>query len=137
MAKASVLQFKDYTVEEILFKNVPVSGDKHEFELHPHFKRELTEIGENQYDLKLAVEMISTKEHPMPFDLRISLIGHFALEDESGEVSEELKNSILKNNTVAILFPFLRAIVASVTTNANIPSLVLPIMNFADNTAED
>ena len=32
MAKASVLQFKDYTVEEILFKNVPVSGDKHEFE---------------------------------------------------------------------------------------------------------
>lgn len=137
MAKASALKFKDYTVEEILFKNVPVSVDKQEFELHPHFKRELTEVGENQYDLKLAVEMISTEEHPMPFDLRVSLIGHFVLGNESGEVSEKLKNSILKNNTVAILFPFLRAIVASVTTNANIPSLVLPIMNFADNTAED
>lgn len=134
MAKASVLQFKDYAVEEILFKNVPVSNDRHEFELHPHFKRELTEVGEDQYDLKLEVEVLSTEDHPMPFELHISIVGHFALIEGNGEISEEQKNSILKNNTVAILFPFLRAIVASVTANANIPSLVLPIMNFAENT---
>ena len=137
MAKASVLRFKNYTVEEILFKNVPVPVDRNEFELHPHFKRELAEIGENQYDLKLSVEIISTETHPMPFDLKVSLVGHFVIEDESGAISESLKGSILKNNTVAILFPFLRAIVASVTANANIPSLVLPVMNFADNTVED
>ena len=34
--------------------------------------------------------------------------------------------------TVSILFPFLRQIVATLTSTANVPTLMLPIMNFND-----
>lgn len=136
MAKTSVLRFTHYTVEDIRFRSVQVSEDKHEFELHPHFKRDLMEVGEHLYDLKFTMEILSSEKQQIPFDLIVSLTGHFALEDDE-VVSENQKETILKNNTVAILFPFLRAIVASITTAANIPPLVLPVMNFADDSNEE
>ena len=35
MPKASVLQFDNYTVEELLFKKEPVKADQNEFQLQP------------------------------------------------------------------------------------------------------
>ena len=54
-------------------------------------------------------------------------------EADNEPLNTDLKESILRKNTAAILFPFLRAIVASITVNANIPSLVLPVLNFAED----
>lgn len=135
MAKASVLKFIHYTVDDIQFKSVQVAIDKHEFELHPHFKRNLMEVGDHLYDLKLTMEILSSEKQEIPFNLMVSLTGHFALMEEG--ISEKQKEDILKKNTVAILFPFLRAIVASITTAANIVPLVLPVMNFADDSPDE
>lgn len=132
MPKASVLQFHNYTVEELLFKNIPVSTDCHEFELHPEFNRELIDMGNNNYDMRLSVVIAPSDSNPLPFELRAVIVGHFSYNDPNQEFSEQNRDIVLKRNTVSILFPFLRAIVASLTTAANIPTLVFPIMNFSE-----
>lgn len=132
MPKASILQFNNYKVTEMHFESTPVSGDQHEFELHPEFHSSVVNCGENQYDVTLSVEIASTKDRPMPFRLKVALAGHFALRDGDEMVSPEMKEQIIQKNTVSILFPFLRSIVATLTATANIPTLLLPIMNFTE-----
>lgn len=133
MPKASLLQFHNYRVEELSYKSLPVNDGQHEFELHPNFQHHLVDCGENNYDVHLSIDIPSTEEWPMPFELKVALVGRFTFQDPEEEVSAANKDYILKKNTVSILFPFLRSIVASITTNANIPPLVLPIMNFSDD----
>ena len=50
MPKASVLQFDNYTVEELLFKKEPVKADQNEFQLQPHFEQEIVHLGDDKYD---------------------------------------------------------------------------------------
>lgn len=133
MPKASFLQFHNYQVEELSYKSTPVSTGQHEFELHPHFQHNIIDCGKDHYDVHLSVDITSSEEHPMPFQLRVALVGRFTFGDPEGDVSAENKDIILQKNTISILFPFLRSIVASITTSANIPTLILPIMNFSED----
>lgn len=130
MPKASILQFSNYSVQQLIFENIPINNNQHEFQIHPNFNMELLDKGNSKYDVKLSVEILPTEELPMPFRLSVALIGHFIYSDDNNEVSDETKEQLLRNNTVAILFPFLRQIVATLTATANIPPLILPIMNF-------
>lgn len=132
MPKASILQFHNYDVEEMVYKAVPVSEDRHEFELHPHFDHKVIELGEGNYDVRLTFSIEPTEKYPMPFELKVDLVGHFTYPEQEGE-DAVAKDRILQRNTVSILFPFLRSIVASLTCNANIPTLMLPVMNFTKN----
>ena len=131
MPKKSMLQFNGYTVNEILFKATPQCENVKEFSIQTNFQQQVIECADETYDVTLSVDIASTDEHPMPFDLRVSITGHFSYQESAEDIPVGSKETILSTNTAAILFPFLRAIVASVTTNANVPPLLLPIMNFA------
>lgn len=132
MPKRSVLQFVNYTVDEIHFKMIPTENGEKQFEFEPKFGRKLNNLGNSKYDFSLSVEIDSKEDHPMPFEMAVTLTGHFLLkEEEDDPISDEMKKTLLMNNTTAILFPFLRSIVATVTSNANMSALILPVMNFS------
>ena len=133
MPKASVLQFHNYSVEELTFKKVPVLDGQHEFQLHPNFNHELIDLGDNKYDVKLSIEIRPEDDQPMPFQLRVIIVGHFTYIDDATNPDLNTKKQVLQNNTVSILFPFLRQIVATLTNSANVATLMLPIMNFNDD----
>ncbi len=134
MPKRSVLQFGYYSVNEIRFKDVQIEGDEQKFKLHPEYQRELIELEDNRYDFLFSVSIMPTEEDPAPFELYVSITGHFAIrESEDDPIDAGLKDNILTKNTAAILFPFLRAIVSAVTVNANIPALILPVLNFSED----
>ena len=120
MPKASVLQFDNYTVEELLFKKEPVKADQNEFQLQPHFEQEIVNLGDDKYDVHLS------------FHIHVAIVGHFTYFDQDETIDANLKDHILQTNTISILFPFLRQIVATLTNNANVATLMLPIMNFND-----
>lgn len=42
---------------------------------------------------------------------------------------EKQKEELTTKNTVAILFPYIRALVSNYTANANVPPLILPPIN--------
>lgn len=132
MPKASVLQFDNYTVEELLFKKEPVKADQNEFQLQPHFEQEIVNLGDDKYDVHLSFDITPTEDHPMPFHIHVAIVGHFIYFDQDETIDANLKDHILQTNTISILFPFLRQIVATLTNNANVATLMLPIMNFND-----
>ena len=106
---------------------------QHEFQLHPNFNHELIDLGNNKYDVKLSIEIRPEDDQPMPFQLRVIIVGHFTYIDDATNPDPNTKKQVLQNNTVSILFPFLRQIVATLTNSANVATLMLPIMNFNDN----
>ena len=136
MPKESMLQFHTYVVDEIRFKKLPALDAPHQFQLHPHFKRTTSVLENAQYNVTLTVEISSSETAPAPFELFISLTGRFSLL-EADALAPETKAAILKNNTAAILFPYLRAAVSSVISSANLPALLLPVMSFQDEGSED
>ena len=137
MPKASALQFNNYSVEELYFKNVPVLTEQQQFDIPSRFKQDVIDLGDNNYDIKLSFDITPTEEHPMPFELRVTMVGHFSYNSANGTDEEKAKECILRRNTISILFPFLRSIVATLTTTANVPTLVLPIMDFSGTIKKD
>jgi preprotein translocase subunit SecB len=62
--------------------------------------------------------------------LVVEIEGIFTVLVDEGE--RELVDRVLHENTLAILFPFLRSAVSVVTVAANIPPLVLPVVNIVE-----
>ena len=129
MPVESKLHFMGYEVNTLQFKLNKDSKDVAEFQIAPSFSKEVTDNGDETYDVRLTVAIETTKEKPMLFDLLVDITGHFALANDAGD--EKFRNHLINQNTVAILFPFLRTIVASLTTTANVSALMLPIINLA------
>jgi len=132
MPTNSILCFKGYELDKLIFiKNAHAEHDK-EFELVPKLGKETKEVGKNNYDVTLTFSLEPVDNSERPFTIDVSLTGHFKIEDVK-EISEVAKNELINKNAVAILFPFLRSTVASLTICANIPPLVLPIVNLSED----
>ena len=69
---------------------------------------------------------VKTKSKTFLFSLEIK--GAFKA---SKKMTDELFVKLSKYNAPAILFPFARALIASCTAQANIPAVVLPIINLS------
>lgn len=120
----STLQFLHYDVNKIQFINNP-DYEAQEVEVDLEFDSAI-ERSEDYIVQKVSIEVFPNGlENGMPFQLQIDLTGHFRLVE--GAESLETKN--IEVNTLAILFPYVRSLVTTITANANVPPLVLPPLN--------
>lgn len=67
----------------------------------------------------------------VPFRIDIEVEGHFMWDDKLAKDTFQL-DSMLKQNAPAILYSYLRPIITLITVEANIPPLVIPLMNFCE-----
>ena len=65
----------------------------------------------------------------VPFRLDLEIEGHFMWDDKLTDDAFQL-DSMLKQNAPAILYSYLRPIITLITVEANMPPLVIPLMNF-------
>jgi preprotein translocase subunit SecB len=80
----------------------------------------------------LSIGIFSSKELPdVPFKLDIEIQGCFAWDGVLDNDTAQLE-SMLRQNAPAALFSYLRPIVTLITVEANMPPLVLPLMNFIE-----
>ena len=80
---------------------------------------------EGKMQVILCVDLFKEEDKTIyPFSMSIKVIGDFSVSDTSNEAIEHYKP-----NTVAILFPYVRALIFSYTANANVSPLVLPPIN--------
>ncbi|MGI6334493.1 MAG: protein-export chaperone SecB [Saccharofermentanales bacterium] len=126
----SCLQFWGYEVKSISFELSDAFGKIREFRILPEFSVSLSEPENEIYKVQLSVSIKSSEEKPQPFDLNVTMIGRFSIQMDNED--EVLKQTLLRDNTVAIMFPFVRSIVASLTVAANIPPLLLPVINVSE-----
>ena len=122
----STLKFKNYIVNEAVFKtNFDYSGRQDipiDFDINSSNK-----VEENNFILGLGIVVFpNAKENDYPFTLKVELSGLF--EVESG-VDDKTKDNFIERNAIAILFPYLRAILSVYSSNSNVGTIVLPPIN--------
>lgn len=122
----SGFKFLGYVVDKIDFK-LNSDYDKKEARLDFNLECNIkTDKELKKGSVNLVLKFLKNSENIGTFfDLEISLTGFF----ESLDMEEEGFKKMLNLNGVALLFPFLRSAIADITKTANIPPLLLPVIN--------
>lgn len=116
----SILSLEKYIVNEINFKrNRDYNGE--DVSIDFEIKKNIS-YNENIMIVNLTTEVFKESEkNNYPFEMKINIEGIF-------KYNGEIKNN-LESNAIAILYPYIRAIVSNYTANANVNSLILPVIN--------
>ena len=122
----SVLRFDKYIGKSISFRaNEKCYCMDDQVELDFDFDIR-SSIEENKLIIELSsIIFPNAVTQNYPFEMEVVLKGFFSIDSADNNVDI----SFFKTNAVAILFPYLRAIVSSYTANANIAPVILPAMN--------
>lgn len=100
-------------------------------EFDADLKREFTRKSDNEYDVTLTLKIEGNN-----LSAEIVAKASFVFHSNGEDLDEEKKNNIIKNNTVAIMFPFIRSQVSLLTTQPGMAPIVLPPINTANFTDE-
>ena len=118
----NMLIFKKYTVDEVIFKRNEnydsAQKTRIEFSIDKEVRRK-----DNQMIVNLITRVFENcEEKNHPFEMTIEITGYFEIENEGKDINFE-------PNAIAILYPYIRAIVSTYTASANINPLILPAIN--------
>ena len=118
----SVLQLDKIVFDKIEFKRLGFSSEK-ELELEIQ-----SNISQKQDADIYRVTLVLKGTKPEEYIFEISLTGFFSFEAENA-IQEELKNTLVSKNAIAILMPYLRSEVSLLTAQPGVECVVLPAFN--------
>lgn len=113
----SVLKLQSMVFDEISFTRSGFQNDKR-LELEFGFSFSETE----DEDFIARIEVTGKKEEE--YTLHVRLSGYFSLPKDA-----DRRDTLMRKNTLAILFPYLRSEVTLLTAQPNVEPVVLPPMN--------
>lgn len=116
----SELKSKKIYFESMSFRREAIQPDELKYKIN----RNMISLGNDEYKVVLSIKINSLNES---FELQVTIVGIFEI--KSDNISDELKNSVIKRNTVAILFPYLRAQITLLTAQPDLKPIVLPAIN--------
>jgi len=118
------LEFKGISVEELSYKinRVQLKPDT-QVNLNPQFARQLRKIEGNDKltFVALSMKIESTEAEPKPFDMKLTMVGIFEVEDLND--ANDQKNFNIE--ATRIIYPYMRASVTNLTVSAYAPPLYL------------
>ena len=121
-------EFKGITAEELSFKLTRVKLNPEEkLDIKPQFSRQVRKVTGNEMlnFIALSVKIQSTEAEPKPFDINVTLVGVFEVTDVKNENEE--RNFVIEGTK--LIYPYLRSAVTSLTANAYIAPLTLPVIS--------
>jgi len=123
--KYLALKFKRYLVNSIDFKyNPEYTGGKAKMDVD--FGHAVA-VKNNEARVSLRCMLFrKAKKEEKPFHLEVHMTGIFEFQTELE--GEEL-NSIIRQQAINILFPYLRALISNITGNTGLPPIILPLIN--------
>ena len=84
----------------------------------------------------MSVIVGSLEDKTIPFQVSCSIIGTFVYEPDEDATNVGL-DALVRNNAVAILYPYVRAIIATLTTTSNeFPGYNMPTINVSELLAQ-
>jgi preprotein translocase subunit SecB len=111
-----------------------------EFAINKSFKEEKVKI-ELSMDREIQVEedddslvrvslllsiFENAKENNYPFTFKTKITGTFSIDKD---IAKDIRTHMIEKNTIAILFPYARALVTTFTSSCNVSPLILPPIN--------
>jgi preprotein translocase subunit SecB len=124
----SVLRFSNYIVNEAHFIiNENFQGNGTSIPIDFDVKNDIEyEADKKSANVTLTVKIFDKmKDKNYPFYFEVKLTGFFQV--ENAEIPEE--KMLIESNAIAILFPYIRALISSYTANSNVSPLILPPIN--------
>lgn len=121
------IDFKGVTAEELSFKlNRVRLNPQDKLDIKPQFSRQVRKVNNNEKlnFIALSVKIESTEEEPKPFNINVTVVGVFEVED----MSPAEERGFVIEATKAV-YPYLRSAVTNLTANAYIAPLNLPVIN--------
>lgn len=112
----SPLILKGIIISEGTFKRS--EEDIQDIELKVMVNHDIEQISENEYKITLDLTVSDTDKQLSVF---VKGIGIFETEQEN--------QTLIERNTIAIMFPYLRSYVSTLTTQPGMAPIVLPPMN--------
>lgn len=121
-ASISSLRFIEYVVSKVEYKANLNAEAKEKLKLEFNINN-ITKINEekNKMQITLNVEVFKNVENA-PFYMEVEVNGFFELIGEDDIARYE-------TNAIAIMYPYLRAIVSTYTASANVAPVILPSIN--------
>ena len=123
----STMQFQGYSVLEANYvskEKQTTSASESRIELSPSFSQRVIKIADHRYSLELGIIIGNKKQlDELPFYINVRIQGFFELSDE------EKAYELMRVNATAIMYPYLRSTVTSLTALANINPIILPTIN--------
>lgn len=118
----SSLKFVNYIVNNVYFNYNQKQNSEKNWKLTFNF-RNVTKINEekNKMEISLSTDIFKDIEDA-PFNMSVEIIGFFELEG-IGDISH------YESNAIAIMYPYLRAIISTYTSSANVMPIILPAIN--------
>lgn len=117
----SKLIFKKYIVDEVNFNYNDRFVDK-SVTIDFDIDKEVTYISEKEMQVRLIVDLFKNVEKEYPFKMKVAIRGFFEIENNDENINFE-------PNAIAILYPYIRSIVSTYTSTANVMPLILPVIN--------
>ena len=132
----AVLKFENYIVNDISYiKNKDFKDMTKNIDLNPILNADFN-INKDDIRVKLNILVGSLDDVKVPFKVECEVTGMFRYDEEEND-TEIPKETIIKNNTVAILYPYVRQLIASITQQSNeYPAYILPTINVAKTLEE-
>ncbi|MFC6290155.1 protein-export chaperone SecB [Levilactobacillus angrenensis] len=133
----SALKFSGYRVVRMSYtRNENYVVTDHPLLLNPVPATDIDVAGD-QIKVTLAIVAGALTGKKMPFKVTCVLVGDFTYEPAEGAGTADL-DTLVRNNAVAILYPYARAIVATLTNNSGeFPSYNLPTINVSEWLADE
>ena len=112
------IQLLTYRVNQLEFKFNEGIKPGTKFNINPKIE---CKVGRKDKTLfvNLSVKINDDISSPVPFNILASLFATFV-------VKNEVEQNVFATEAMEVLYPFLRASVAAITANCNIPAYVLP-----------
>lgn len=123
----SVLQFVGYDVQKISVERFETEeqDDNEQLTVSNKLERVVREKNENQFMLVMTTTIKGEdKKGNTIFDIRAKVRGFFYCEDG------DYKSWI--DNATAILYPYIRCLITTVTSNSGMAPLILPTVNVVE-----
>lgn len=117
-------KFKGYRITKSDMRIAP--GGKIDKKLNVTFSGIRDNVRDSVYALDLGV-LIANEEKSIQFE--IEMRGFFEF---SNELTEQKKGAFFTGSAPAIMFPYLRAYISTVTSLSGIEPIILPTINFTE-----
>lgn len=127
-----VLQFNGYRVENMSYqRNDQYRQTSKQIIFSPEISSDIEKNG-NNISVSLTVVVGALDKTETPFQATCSLVGSFVYHPEEDKANIGL-NTLVQKNAVAILYPYIRAIISMLTNSSNeFPGFNLPTINVSD-----
>lgn len=126
MDKQGVITFLDYRVNNIEFRNNDdYNGEEVDIDFDVAADYHVSDDGKELIVI-LSTDIFPPKEGKVyPFRMFVEIEGYF-----KSNFNDKERNIIqYEKNAVAILFPYVRALISTFTANVNVTPLILPTVN--------